>query len=289
MGEHGNAAAAAQRAIEFAEQIGDAQERAMGVGTLVASLADGPTPAPAAIRQCEAILASADVGGQSAAHTKRKLSLLYGMQGETGEARRLVDEAMTIYEELGLPLALAATLGFESATAHWIDGDLAAAEQDLRRAVDLLSAMNEKGALSTLSALLAEVLCRQEKDEEEAEGLLIASEEAGSADDWATHAAIKEASAVLLSRRGEFEAAVSLAREALDLVEGTDNLQARGWHRVGLAEILVRTGRLAEAEPFLAEAIELFEAKGHLFGADEARRALKELREPAASERASAS
>jgi class 3 adenylate cyclase/predicted ATPase len=278
MGEQGNAAAAAQRAVEFAERIGDAQERAMGVGTLVASLADGPTPAPTAIRQCEAILASADVGGPSAAHTKRKLSLLCAMQGQTGEARRLVDEALEMYEELGLPLALAATLGFESASVRWIDGDLAAAEQDLRRAVDLLSAMNEKSALSTLTARLAEVLFRQEKDEEEAEALLIASEEAASAGDWATHATIKEARALLLSRRGEFEAAVSLAREALDHVEGTDNLEARGWQRVGLAEILARAGRSAEAEPLLAEAIELFEAKGHLFGAAEAREWLSKLR-----------
>jgi hypothetical protein len=94
-----------------------------------------------------------------------------------------------------------------------------------------------------------------------------------------THQTIREARAVLLSRRGEFEAAVSLAREALALADETDDLETRGWQRIGLAETLAGAG----------EAIELFEAKGHLFGADEARRALKELREPAASERASAS
>lgn len=249
----------------------------MAIGTLVASLVDGTTPALEAIRQCEDILASADVGGQSAAHTKRKLSRLYSMQGDNAEARRLIDQAVEIYEELGLPLPLAATLGFESATAHWADGDLAAAERDLRRAVDLLRAMNEKAALSTLAARLAEILCRQEKDEEEAEDLLRISEQMAGADDWLTHQTIKEARAVLLSRRGEFEAAVSLAREAVALADETDDLETRGWQRVGFAEILARAGRPAEAEPLLAEAIELFEAKGHVFGAAEARDWLSKL------------
>jgi class 3 adenylate cyclase/tetratricopeptide (TPR) repeat protein len=289
MGKRDASVVAAERAVDLAERIGDAQERAMGVGILVASLIDGPTPAPAAIRRCEEILASADVGGQSAAHTKRKLSMLYAMLGETGEARRLVDEALEIYEELGLPLPLAAALGFESATIHWAEGDLGATEGDLRRAVDLLRTMDEKAVLSTLAARLAEILARQEKNEEEVEELLRGSEKAAGEDDWVTHLTIKEARAVLLSRRGDFEAAVSLAREAVALADETDDLEARAWQRLGLAEVLTRAGRPVEAEALLGEAIELFEAKGHLFGAGEARRALKELREPAASEPASAS
>lgn len=289
MGKRDASVVAAERAVDLAERIGATQERAMATGVLVASLIDGPTAAPAAIRRCEEILASADVGGQSAAHTKRKLSMLYAMQGETGEARRLVDEALEIYEELGLPLPLAAALGFESATIHWTEGDLGAAEGDLRRAVDLLRTMDEKAVLSTLAARLAEILARQEKNEEEAEELLRGSEKAAGEDDWVTHLTIKEARAVLLSRRGDFEAAVSLAREAVALADETDDLEARAWQRLGLAEVLTRAGRPVEAEALLGEAIELFEAKGHSFGAGEARRELKELREPAASERASAS
>jgi class 3 adenylate cyclase/tetratricopeptide (TPR) repeat protein len=289
MGERGASVTAAQRAVDFAERIGDAQERAQSTAILVASLIDGPTPAPAAIRRCEEILASADIGVQSAAHTKRKLSMLYSMRREFDEARRLIDEALETFEELGLPLPLAAALGFESATVHWAEGDLAAAEGDLRRAIDLLREMDEKAVRSTLAARLAEILIRQEKNEEEAESLLRASEEEAGEDDWVTHTEIKEARALLLSRRGDFEAAVSLAQQAVALTDETDDLEARAWQRLGLAEVLTRAGRPVEAEPLLGEAIELFEAKGHLFGAEETRRALKELREPAASERASAS
>src|SRR4029453_8509747 len=162
----------------------------------------------------------------------------------------------------------------------------AAAESDLRRAVELFSTMDEKSVLSTLTARLAEILIRREKDESEAEDLLRLSEEMAGKDDWVTHLAVKEARALLLSRRGEFNAAALLAREALVLADDTDDLQASAWQRVGLAEIVARAGRSDEAELLLAEAIELFDAKGHVFGVEEARETLPKLREPAANERA---
>jgi hypothetical protein len=148
------------------------------------------------------------------------------MRGDVTEARRLIDEAIGAFEELGLPLLLAATLGLESAAAHQAEGDLGAAEADLRRAVDLLRAMDEKAVLSTVAARLAHNLCLQEKDEEEIEGFLELSEGAAATGDWVTHLMIKEVRASLLARQGAFEAAVSLAREALALAEGTDDLKA---------------------------------------------------------------
>ena len=91
------------------------------------------------------------------------------------------------------------------------------------------------------------------------------------------------------SRRGEFDAAASLSREALALADERDDLEASAWLRVGLAEILIGARRLAEAEPLLAEAIELFDAKGVVVGAEEAREKLQKLRAPVANERAGSS
>jgi tetratricopeptide (TPR) repeat protein len=278
MGHRDAALAAAERALHFAERIGDVQEGAQARGLVVASLVDGTTPVPKAIRRCEEILASADIRPQSAAHTKRKLAMLYSMQGEVGEARRLIDEAVGSFEELGLPLPLAAALGYESAGAHWIEGDLAAAEGDVRRAVDLLTAMDEKGVLSTLAARLADILCRQDGQQGEVEDLLRLSEDLAAADDWLTHSTIKHVRARLLAARGEFAAAVSLAQEALALAEGTDDPESQAWEHVELAEILLLAGRPAEAEPLLDAAIDLFEAKGHTFGAQEAQQTLAKLR-----------
>jgi class 3 adenylate cyclase/tetratricopeptide (TPR) repeat protein len=289
MGDRLGAIAAAERAVELAERVGASKERVEAIGLEVASLVDGPTPASVAIKRCEQILASGELGVAAAAHVKSKLSTLYAMRGEIDEARRLIDEAIETYEELGLPIPLAAALGFESAIVHWAADDLAAAESDLRRAIELFSSMDEKSVLSTLTARLADTLIRREKDEREAETLLRVSEEMAGKDDWVTHLAVKEARALLLSRRGEFDAAASLAREALALADETDDLEASAWLRVGLAEILMSARRLAEAEPLLAEAIELFDAKGHVFGAEEAQEMLQKLRESAANERAGSS
>jgi tetratricopeptide (TPR) repeat protein len=289
MGDSLGAIAAAERALELAERVGAARERVMAIGVETASLVDGPTPAPAAIARCEEILASGELGVETVAQVKRKLSMLYVMRGEIDEARRLIDEALETYEELGLPLPLGSALGQESAAVHWAGDDLAAAESDLRRAVELFSTMDEKSVLSTLTARLAEILIRREKDESEAEDLLRVSEEMAGKDDWVTHLAVKEARALLLSRRGEFNAAALLAREALVLADDTDDIESSAWQRVGLAEILARAGRSDEAELLLAEAIELFDAKGHVFGAEEARQTLQKVREPAANERAGSS
>jgi class 3 adenylate cyclase/predicted ATPase len=277
MGQRAAAAEAAERAIELADRVGGWHERAWALSLLAHALYDGPAPAPDAIRRCQELLALAGDNRQVAAGIKRKLAMLHAIQGETGAARRLVDEVLGVCEDLGLRIWLAATLGFESASLHWIDGDLAAAEDDLRHSVDLLTAMNEKARLSTIAAILAELLCSQHKHEE-AEHFLRMSEETAGAGDWVSHSLIKSVRASLLAHQGEFEAAVTYARQALALTEVSDDIEARGFRCMSLAEKLVLAERPTEATPLLEEAVRLLEAKEHLPGANQARSALAELR-----------
>jgi class 3 adenylate cyclase/tetratricopeptide (TPR) repeat protein len=273
MGELGASAAAAEQAISLAEQIGDRHERNQGLRLLVGSLNEGPMPASEAIQRCEEILARAGDDRSLAAAIQRQLARLYQMQGELTEARRLADNAVAIYEDLGLPVPLAAALGFERAGVNWAAGDLEVAERDLRRAVDVLTAIDEKGMLSTIAINLAALLCDEGK-EEEAEHFLQVSEERAAADDWVSQTGIKSVRAWLLARQGEFEPAVTLAREALADAEGRDNQFWQGQRRVGLAEVLVLAGGVDEAAHLLGEAISLFETKGNLLFAEQARRAL---------------
>jgi len=241
LGELGAAAAAAEQAVGFAERVGDRHEQTRGLQLLAASLEEGPTATLEAIQRCEEILARAGDDRFLVAAIQRKLATLYRMQGELGEARRLADNAVEIYEDLGLPVALAAALGFERAGVSWVAGDLEVAERDLRRAVDLLTAIDEKGLLSTIAINLAALLCEEGK-EEEAEHFLQVSEETAAADDWVSQSGIKSVRASLLARQGEFEAAITLAREALAEAEGRDNQLWRGLRRVSLAEVLVLAG-----------------------------------------------
>jgi tetratricopeptide (TPR) repeat protein len=276
LGELGAAAAAAEQAIGFAERVGDQHERTEGLLFLAAALDEGPTPASEAIRRCEEILALAGEDRLLAAGIQRKLATLYRMRGKLTEARRLADNAVEIYEDLGLPLALAAALGFERSGVHWATGDLASAERDLRRAIDLLTAMDEKGTLSTLAVNLAHLLCEEGKGEE-AEHFLQVSEERAGADDWVSQSGIKSVRASLLARQGQFEAAMTLAREALADAEDRDNQFWRGVRRVSLAEVLTFAGEVDEAARLLGEAISLFETKGDLLFAGRARETLAGL------------
>jgi predicted ATPase/class 3 adenylate cyclase len=276
LGELRASAAAAEQAIGFAERVGDRHEQRWGLRLLISSLDEGPTPASEAIQRCEEILARVGDDRSFAAAIQRKLAALYQMQGELGEARRLADNAVEIYEDLGLPVPLAAALGFERAGVSWVAGDLEVAERDLRRAVDLLTAIDEKGMSSTLAVNLAALLCEEGK-EEEAEHFLQVSEERAGADDWVSQSGIKSVRASLLARQGEFEAAMTLAREALADAEGRDNQFWRGVRRVSLSEVLVLAGEVDEAAHLLGEAIGLFETKGNLILAERARSALAEL------------
>jgi class 3 adenylate cyclase/predicted ATPase len=277
MGQRAAAAEAAERAIELADRVGDWHERAWSLSLLAYALYDGPAPASEAIRRCEELLALAGDDRQVAAGIKRKLAMLHAIQGETMEARRLEEVVRGVCEDLGLRIWLAATLGFESASLHWIDGDLAAAEDDLRRSVDLLTAMNEKARLSTIAAMLAGLLCSQHRHQE-AEHFLRMSEETAGAGDWISHSLIKSVQASLLAHQGKLEAAVTYARVALALTEVSDDIEARGFRCMSLAEKLVLAERPTEAVPLLEEAVRLLEAKEHLPGAKEARKALAELR-----------
>jgi class 3 adenylate cyclase/predicted ATPase len=273
MGKYRSAAVAAERTTDFAAQAGDRHARVWGLQLLARSLYDGPTPHREAIRRCEEILAAAGDDRALAAGIKDILAALHTTQGNTAEARLLVDDAIKTYEDLGNPYALATGLGFESAGLHRAEGDLAAAERDLRRALDLLTAMGEKGVLSTLAARLADLLTSQDR-EQEAEHFLHISEESAGADDWVSQSMIKEVRASLLARRGESERAVTLAREAFALAEDTDDVDLRAWRRIKLAELLRSAGESAESARLLEEAIDLFEAKENPRGAEAARQAL---------------
>ena len=64
-------------------------------------------------------------------------------------------------------------------------GDLEAAERTYREALELLDAIGEKGYLSTLAAVLADLLYQQGRMDESEEMARVA-EEAGATDDIAT-------------------------------------------------------------------------------------------------------
>src|SRR6202011_69997 len=70
--------------------------------------------------------------------------------------------------------------------------------------------------------------------------------------------------AKVLARRGDFDAAETLARGAVTLVAGTNWLNSRAGVQMDLAEILQQAGRRDDARAAVEEALRLYEAKENL-------------------------
>jgi hypothetical protein len=87
------------------------------------------------------------------------------MHGEFDRARELIQTARAMFIDLGQTYALASSAE-SSGLVEMLAGDLSAAEQELRRGVELLEGMGERAYLSTLGAMLADVLELVDKDDE---------------------------------------------------------------------------------------------------------------------------
>ena len=178
----------------------------------------GPTPVTEAIAIVERVLGELEGDHKSEAYTLRALSNLEAMRGRFDEARALYQRSRATLERLGWRYDAALTSATASGAVELIAGDARAAEAELRRDYDTLSAMGERNYISTTAAFLAEALYRQGRDDEALE-LTEQSERIAAADDVATQYLWRSVRAKLVARGGDFVLAESLAREAIDIIE----------------------------------------------------------------------
>jgi ATP/maltotriose-dependent transcriptional regulator MalT len=194
------------------------------------------------------------------------------MRGRFDEARELAARSTAIYEELGRPFSLA-TWSQWPGIVEFLAGDLQAAERIFRSGYETLVSLGEKLNLSSIAVSLAETLYLEGRIEE-AEELTVVSEEATSADDVWAQVAWRSARAKILAQRGELANAERLAREAVDLIAGSDVLNMRAHALISLAQVLEAADKAEDAAGYAAEGVRLYEAKGNLVAAEKARAAV---------------
>jgi tetratricopeptide (TPR) repeat protein len=237
---------ALERALLHARRSGDQREIGDLMWWLGVTYHFGPTSVDEAIRRCEEIRRAAPNGDLTVeAGTLGVLAGLTAMQGRFTEARTLFAQGLTVLQQLGLTLRMA-TRRTISGSIELLADEPVAAERELRWGYERLEAMGERADQGGIGAQLGEALYRQGRYDE------------------AERYAVREVRAKLLARRGDLNAAETLARETVVAADAVDNFNRRGNVRLALAEVLHLAKRKAEAIGVLDEAHALFREKGNV-------------------------
>ena len=149
-------------------------------------------------------------------------------------------------DEIGLPEAPRNTYQGRGEAERFL-GHPERAEQQFRRAWSCGTQLGETGFNSTMTALLASVLCDLGRFDE-AEANVDRSRELSADDDFASQAAWRMAQARVLSHRGEHDEAIRLADEALAINEATDYLTWQAESDEVRGMVLTAAGRTDEAQ-----------------------------------------
>ncbi len=272
---HGIAGAYAQngpavaKSMHHARRAGNARIAARAAMALATSALFGPTPVPAAIEQCESILAEGLDNRQVENAIACTLAQLRAMNGEFDLARSLLREARGALRDLGEGVNAAAT-GVDWLAIELLAGDLASAEAQVRADHGFLQRSGETFYLSTLSALLARALRELGRDEE-ALTFTQAAEQVAAQDDVDAQVQWRVARASILARAGDVVRGEALAREAVQWAQRTEIpiLRADAWRE--LAIVLRLAAREGEANAAMNEALVLYAGKGDVVSAARAR------------------
>lgn len=255
----------ARRGLAHADRSGEPREEAQARVNLAVALVAGDTPVPDCIVACEEL---APWRGMQHPMILCELAVLKAMLGDFDDARELVAGARLLLAERirgRRPLMFAA---HASASVEHLAGDLDAGEQELRTALRMARAMQEREWVSQFAA----ALCRLPTihGSPEAEELSSLSAATAPAENVAAQVLSRMATARFLATREDWDTAERSARQAAHLVPPS-MLTLSADLRVDLAQILMTTKQRQAALPVMEEAIGLYERKGNLVGALHAR------------------
>jgi class 3 adenylate cyclase/tetratricopeptide (TPR) repeat protein len=253
---------ARRQGLEHARAAGDHGLELRALSGLAYALYFGPSPVGSAIPAVEEILERTRGYPVAEGAVLGVLGGLMSMLGRFDEARDLHRRGREIFEGLGpaLPVAEGA---LNAADSELLAGEPGAAERLLRGADAALEAVGEVAIRASVAAELAQALYEQGRADEAVEFAAL-SEAMAAADDVQAQVAWRAARALVLADRGDAEAAESVARQAVETARATDdpNLSARAL--LAHARALQACDRAADADAALAEALQLYDAKGNV-------------------------
>jgi DNA-binding SARP family transcriptional activator/tetratricopeptide (TPR) repeat protein len=189
-----------------------------------------------------------------------RLGLALAMAGDAEAAHEILDEGIQRAREVGGEFRLSdANVHLGAALLYLGDDDGARAA--LEEATQTLARIGEQGVRSTGLALLAGAYHRLGRDDE-AMAATLESEAITAEDDPASRMAWRGVRAKVLAGRGDLDEALRLAREAVEVADGTELLAMAGQAHLDLAAVLEAAGEPSAAQDQRRIATELFDRKG---------------------------
>jgi tetratricopeptide (TPR) repeat protein len=263
---------ASLRRFRLARSAGLRRQAADAARNLVFSLAAGEVEITEAIRRAEEALADFPEEPEC------ELALLYAYAGRHEDAAEAMAHGRRAQLELGHRLQHAAD-SMDVAEVALLAGHPEQAEQDLRDGAAFLEAAGERGWLSTVAEVLAEVLYELGRYDEALEWTR-RSEDTSPPDDVVSHARWRSVRAKVLARQGEAEEADRLSAESVEWAFRSDFPKLRGDCLFDRADVLRLLGRDDEARPVFEGALTVYERKGIVPSIQRTRQALAELEAP---------
>ncbi|HEY7281391.1 MAG TPA: adenylate/guanylate cyclase domain-containing protein [Actinomycetota bacterium] len=268
-GRFATAADAWRRAADAAAAAGDRREELEDLAWIPVIVWCGPGSVDDSIGACQAVIERSGGDRKATAAAVATLGTLEAMRGRAPEARSLASRAKSILEEAGLP-GWAGALTQMFGWTELLSGDAAAAEAELRTGVDILRGIGEMSWLSSTAAILAEALFRQGRTDE-ADAFVLESEHAAGGGDIYSQGLFRAVRAKILSARGDSEAAVATAREAVAVADHSDFVFLQVMTRTALGNVLDAAHRSDEADPVFSEAAARCDGIGFRVAAEAAR------------------
>jgi ATP/maltotriose-dependent transcriptional regulator MalT len=191
------------------------------------------------------------------------------MDGQIDRARAMYADARRMLEELGRSV-LSASTSTDSAPVELLAGDLAAAEDQLRRDYAELEELGEAYLRSTVAGMLARVLVLRGAADE-AERIAVEVSRLASPDDVDAQVRWRSALGRCRSLQARHDDAIALLDDAVAMTDGVAAPLLRAQALTDRAVVLGAGGRTDEADGDFAAAIGLYEAKGNRAAAEAVR------------------
>jgi len=235
-------------------------------------------PVAAAIRQVQQLIAEASGDQLAEAVMLQQLACLYAYAGRFGAARDARARGRAIFLRSGAKRTLA-VVSIHSGMIELTAGDAAAAERELARGHEALSAIGDRRYGSMITSLLAEALYAQGRLDE-AWQMTEETAQLAPADDVEPQARYRAVRARILARRGQHQAAARLCDEAVALIRPTSRAALLAEMLIGQAEISRLAGAPARSALILRQALQIYQQRGAAPLADRVRSMLAGLDQP---------